>query len=169
MPHRFSSASFRANLTRTARWPCIVMSRGFPRIATRPTGRELSRTNEGPLIGAAAQRLIAPDLMGVTIRTAGLRPPAAIVEVPICRIADRPFAGAAVQGEGGYEVSVGPFESGQLLSGQRSRNTRFHDRGGESNALPVRTFYGLIFQKLGHEHSPLTLQGLRRTLQRSAA
>jgi len=86
------------------------------------------------------------------------------VEIPIRRIADRPFAGARVQGEGGYEVSVGSLECRQLLIAQHSRTS------WESNALSIHALGGLFVKKLGHafllcEFHP----GLRRTLQRSAA
>jgi hypothetical protein len=62
------------------------------------------------------------------------------VEIPIRRIANRPFAGARIQGQGGYEVSVSPLERGQLLIGQRS----------PTGALAVRTFCDWVFQRFGH-------------------
>src|SRR5580704_15239828 len=120
MPRRFSFDSFRVSPTSTVRWRCIATSPEFPRIVIRRPGCELSRTRKkrGPIC-AAAQGLVAPEFMGVTIGTAGFRPPAAIVETQIRRIADRPFAGTAVQGQGRHEGSVGPLETGQLRQVQR--------------------------------------------------
>jgi hypothetical protein len=66
------------------------------------------------------------------------------VEIPIRRIANRPFAGARIQSEGGYEVSVGPLERRQLLIGQGS------PASWESNALSVRALRGLFVKNFGH-------------------
>jgi len=56
--------------------------------------------------------------MRIAIGAAGIRGLPAIVEIQLGRVTERPPAGAAVQGQGRYEFSIGQDQSG-LLDGGR--------------------------------------------------
>jgi hypothetical protein len=137
----------------------VAISPKTSRSTIRPgRNRSLSLGSPGadkrhwPVICATARGLMAPAFVQVTIFAARLRSLPAIVEIRFPRISDRPPAGAAVQGQGRYEFSVGQRSRGLDVDAGRwnSQSMRLR-RGQRCNARPVRRIlYKIFFRKLSH-------------------